>query len=247
MTESRRVRRRWWRRPLAAAFSAALMFTAGHPSSYEAESLAYGRLVRYRGAARLDGDMCLIPAAVQRAERMAAYAQRRRGGLALGPRNDGLRRRPGPQGPGQDPAFAAIGFDHERNEVVVTDENLFQVLVYDRLENTPRMPSSSKPKRVLAGDNTLIEFESGIYIDPKSGDIAAPNNDTVDTLVVFAQGSNGDVAPKRALQTPHGTFGVAVDEKRGEMFLDHAARLDRRRLPQGSRQGRGAAATAAGR
>jgi DNA-binding beta-propeller fold protein YncE len=27
------------------------------------------------------------------------------------------------------------------------------------------------------------------------------------------------VAPKRALHTPHGTFGIAVDEKRNEMFL----------------------------
>ena len=218
MTESGATRR-WWRRPLAAAFSAALMFTAGHPSSYEAETYAYGRLVRIEGLPDTSGDMCMIPAAVQRAERMAAYAQRRRGGLALGPETTVFAGDPGRKVQDKYPAFAAIGFDHERNEVVVTDENLFQVLVYDRLENTPADAEFSKPKRVLAGDNTLIEFESGIYIDPKSGDITAPNNDTVDTLVVFAQGSNGDVAPKRALQTPHGTFGVAVDEKRGEMFL----------------------------
>ena len=107
----------------------------------------------------------------------------------------------------------------QRNEVIVTDENLFQVLTYDRLENTPAGAEASKPKRVLSGDNTLIEFQSGLYIDPKNGDIFAPNNDTVDTLVVFAQGSNGDVTPKRALHTPHGTFGIAVDEKRNEMFL----------------------------
>ena len=103
--------------------------------------------------------------------------------------------------------------------MTVTDENLFQVLTYDRLENTPAGAEASKPKRVLSGDNTLIEFQSGLYIDPKNGDIFAPNNDTVDTLVVFEQGSNGDMKPKRALHTPHGTFGIAVDEKRNEMFL----------------------------
>ena len=31
--------------------------------------------------------------------------------------------------------------------------------------------------------------------------MVAPNNDTVDTLVVFAHGSEGNTAPKRALKT----------------------------------------------
>ena len=220
--EADNTRRRWSRRLLAGVFSAALMVTAGHPSYYAAERLAYGRLVRVDGLAGTNADtadMCMIPAAVQRAERMAAFTQqRRRAGLALGPETTIFAADPGRKIQDKYPAFAAIGFDHVRDEVVVT-ENLFQVLVYDRLENTPAAAEASKPKRVLAGDNTLIEFESGIYIDPKTGDITAPNNDTVDTLVVFAQGSNGDVAPKRALHTPHGTFGVAVDEKRSEMFL----------------------------
>jgi DNA-binding beta-propeller fold protein YncE len=116
-------------------------------------------------------------------------------------------------------AFAAIAVDPVRNEVTVTDENLFKVLTYDRLENTAAGAEASKPKRVLEGDATLIEFQSGLHIDPANGDIYAPNNDTVDTLVVFSHGSNGDVKPKRALHTPHGTFGIAVHEGRGEMFL----------------------------
>ena len=102
--------------------------------------------------------------------------------------------------------------------MILTDENLFQVLAYNRLDNTP--PSAiTTPKRVLAGDSTLIEFESGVHIDPASGDIFAPNNDTVDTLVVFKHGSTGDSAPIRALKTPHGTFGIAIDDRRNEMFL----------------------------
>ena len=36
---------------------------------------------------------------------------------------------------------------------------------------------------------------------------------------MFGHGADGDTAPKRALHTPHGTFGIAVHEGRQEMFL----------------------------
>jgi 6-phosphogluconolactonase (cycloisomerase 2 family) len=220
MRDPHSVPRRWAHRLLAVGFSAGLMLTAGHPAYYAAESFPYGRLARVEPLPDTSGDMCLIPAAVQRAERMAAFTQqRRRNPITLGSETTVFAADPGRKIQDKYPAFAAIAFDHARNEVVVTDENLFQVLTYDRLENTPADVEASKPKRLLSGDNTLIEFQSGLYIDPKNGDVFAPNNDTVDTLVVFAQGSNGDVAPKRALHTPHGTFGIAVDEKRNEMFL----------------------------
>lgn len=184
----------------------------------DAQFAPNGRLVKMEPLPDMDGEICLIPAAVQQAERIAAR-QSSRSGLPLTDATRVFAGDPGRKIQDKYPAFAAIGVDPERNEVIVTDENLFQVLAYDRLENTPATAEASKPKRVLAGDATLIEFQSGLYIDQKNGDIFAPNNDTVDTLVVFSQGSNGDVAPKRALHTPHGTFGIAVDEKRNEMFL----------------------------
>ena len=106
-----------------------------------------------------------------------------------------------------------------RNEVVLTDENLFQVLVYDRTENTPPGAEASKPKRVIAGEDTNIEFQSGVYVDQQTGEIFAANNDTRDTLVVFKHGSAGNVKPIRQVETPHGTFGVVVDEVHGELFM----------------------------
>ncbi|HWK10981.1 MAG TPA: beta-propeller fold lactonase family protein, partial [Vicinamibacterales bacterium] len=118
----------------------------------------------------------------------------------------------------QYPAFAAVAVDPVRDEVILTDENLFQVLAYNRLDSSAS-DAITTPKRVIAGENTLIEFESGVHVDPQTGDIIAPNNDTVDTLVVFKHGSSGDAAPIRALKTPHGTFGIAVDDRRNEMFL----------------------------
>jgi DNA-binding beta-propeller fold protein YncE len=116
-------------------------------------------------------------------------------------------------------AFSAVAVDPVHNEVIMTDENLFQIMVYDRTANTPPTAKMTEPKRVLAGEHTRIEFQCGLYIDPKNGDIYAVNNDTVDTLVIFDRNAKGDVPPTRDLHTPHGTFGIAVDEGAEEMFL----------------------------
>jgi DNA-binding beta-propeller fold protein YncE len=115
-------------------------------------------------------------------------------------------------------AYSAVAVDISHNEVVLTDENLFNVLVYDRQTNT-RATSVSDPKRIIGGLNTKIEFQCGLYIDPANGDIYAVNNDTVDSLVIFSRQAIGDVKPDRELHTPHGTFGIAVDEDAKELFL----------------------------
>ena len=116
------------------------------------------------------------------------------------------------------PAYSSIAVDMLRDEVVVTDENLFQIMVYDRRENTPAS-AISQPKRVIAGDNTRIAFQCGLYLDQGSGDIYAVNNDTRDELPVFSREARGDVPPDRRLETPHGTFGIAGDEEHQELFL----------------------------
>ena len=115
-------------------------------------------------------------------------------------------------------SYSSVAVDPTNNEVIVTDENLFNVLVYNRLDNTP--PTSiTEPKRSIGGLKTKIEFQSGVYVDPKNGDIYAVNNDTVDTLVIFSREAKGDVRPVREVHTPHGTFGIAVDEERQEVLL----------------------------
>ena len=115
--------------------------------------------------------------------------------------------------------FAAVAVDPVRNEIVVQDENLFQILVYDRMANTPPTATMTEPKRILGGPQTKIEFNCGLYIDPKTGDIYSVNNDTTDTIVIFAHGQEGNVPPTRELYTPHGTYGIAVDEVNQEMFF----------------------------
>lgn len=116
-------------------------------------------------------------------------------------------------------AYSAVAVDPVNNEVVMTDENLFQILVYDRLANTPANAKMTEPKRIISGEKTKIEFQCGLYIDPRNGDIYAVNNDTVDTLVIFSRNAKGNVPADRELRTPHGTFGIAVDEAAEEMYL----------------------------
>ena len=118
------------------------------------------------------------------------------------------------------PSYSGIAVDHKNNEVIITDQNLFQILVYDRLANSPASDLITKPKRVLGGEKTEIEFQSGLYVDPENGDIYAGNNDTVNKLVVFSRALEGDVAPTRELHTPDGrTFGIDVNEAKREMYL----------------------------
>lgn len=117
------------------------------------------------------------------------------------------------------PTFSAVAVDLQNNEIVLQDENLFQIMVYDRMTNTPATASLSEPKRVIGGHDTKSEFNCGLYIDPQSGDIYSVNNDTLDTMTVFSRQARGNVPPDRELHTPHRTYGIAVDETSQELFL----------------------------
>ena len=212
----RRVQRTAFRiRYVVVATLAAAAMVAEIDPEAAGFSAVHGRLVRMEA---LPPDVCAWPAAVQWAEQAATRQGRRAAALPLDASTKTFVGPPARKVQDQYPAFAAVAVDPVRDEVILTDENLFQVLAYNRLDSSAS-DAITTPKRVIAGENTLIEFESGVHVDPQTGDIIAPNNDTVDTLVVFKHGSSGDAAPIRALKTPHGTFGIAVDDRRNEMFL----------------------------
>ena len=117
------------------------------------------------------------------------------------------------------PTYSAVAVDPVRNEIILQDENLFQVLVFDSMANTPPSATMTEQKRVLGGDLTKLEFNCGLYVDPKTGDIYSVNNDTTDTMVIFSRNAQGNVKPDRELYTPHRTYGVAVDEEAQELYL----------------------------
>ena len=116
-------------------------------------------------------------------------------------------------------AYSAVAVDPTNDEVVMTDENLFSILSYNRTDNTPPAARMTEPKRIIRGETTDIEFQCSLYVDPVNGDIYAANNDTLGKLVIFSRQARGDVAPDRSINTPHTTFGIAVDEKTQELML----------------------------
>jgi DNA-binding beta-propeller fold protein YncE len=117
------------------------------------------------------------------------------------------------------PTYSAIAVDTNSNEVYLQDENLFGLKVFNRLDNTPPTAAFTEPKRQIGGINTKLEFNCGLYVDQRSGDVYSVNNDTVDTMVVFPRGAEGNAHPMREMETPHGTFGIAVDEGSQELYL----------------------------
>jgi DNA-binding beta-propeller fold protein YncE len=117
------------------------------------------------------------------------------------------------------PAFSSIAVDPVRNEVVMTDENRFRIMVYDRLATTPASAEQSTPKRVIGGLNTHTQYASDLYIDQPTGEIYVINNDTVHNTTIYGRDKNGDVPPDREFIVMQGNFGVAVDESRQELYI----------------------------
>jgi DNA-binding beta-propeller fold protein YncE len=117
------------------------------------------------------------------------------------------------------PVFSAVAVDAERNEVFLQDENLFQLMAFDRTTNTPPNAAFSEPKRAIRGPRTFLEFNCALYIDPKTGNIYSLNSDTERHMTVWDRNARGDASPLRKLHTPIASFGLAVDEETQELII----------------------------
>ena len=232
-----RTARRWFRPVgwgLVPALSLLLvgdrMGSSVPVSAADPQNTGHGTLVKYEALPTA----CVLPDPLERGAIRRQYTGTRQQPAASRLVNSPVRAIKDPY-----PSFASVAVDADRNEVVLTDESLFQILVYDRLENTTPGLEASKPKRILAGEETNIEFQSAVYVNPATGEIYAVNNDTRDTTLVFEPGAAGNVAPSRAVRTPHGTFGIAVAEAHDELFLSvqhDAGILTYRRAAAGNEQ-----------
>ena len=116
------------------------------------------------------------------------------------------------------PSFSGVAVNSEHNMLVVTDENLFQILEYDTHENTPPQSRFSEPKRIISGTDTRAEMMCGVYIDPKTREIYVMNNDTQSYIPVFAPDAKGNAKPERYLDGVRG-FGIAADEEAGLLYM----------------------------
>ena len=117
------------------------------------------------------------------------------------------------------PIYSSIAIDAVRDEVILQDTNLFGIKIFNRTDNTPLNSESTTPKRVIQGDATHCEYNNGLSVDPKSGEIYSVAMDTEDNVLVFAGGSSGNVAPVRILKTPHRNFASALDDENGELYV----------------------------
>jgi hypothetical protein len=193
------------------------------PETGQFQSIGNERLVSVEPLPSMGGQMCeLIPPGNQL--QLASFQAPQTGGSRPVPNSNPANVTAGNRPPVRvihDPyaTYSAVTVDSTRNEIILQDENLFQILTYDRMANTPPTATMTEPKRVIAGPKTKVEFNCGLYVDPKTGDIYSIANDTVDTMVVFTRDQKGNVPPSRELRTPHRTFGIAVDEKAEELFL----------------------------
>ena len=204
---------------IAAAFVVSSQEIDTARSVFGRKPTGQAQLVSIQPYPEMNGEMCQWVPASASSTLLAAFQQPRQGVPDEASRAEVEKRAPVRMIRDDYAAYSSVAVDPVNDEVVLTDENFFQILVYDRLDNTPPTARLTEPKRTIAGLKTEIEFQCGLYIDPMSGDIYAVNNDTVDTLVIFSREAKGNVPPDRALHTPHGTFGIAVDEEAQEMFL----------------------------
>lgn len=117
------------------------------------------------------------------------------------------------------PIYSSVAVDPVRDEVVLQDTNIFGIKIFNRTDNTPPRSESTTPKRVIQGDATHCEYNAGLSVDTKTGEIYSVSLDTQDNVIVFGSGASGDVAPIRILRTPHRNFASGVDDEKQELYV----------------------------
>ena len=117
------------------------------------------------------------------------------------------------------PIFSSVGVDASRNEVYLQDSNRWSIRVYGRLDNAKPGDPPNEPRRTISGDNSDIQFNSCVWVDPGSGNIFSVENDTGNSIVVFDNKATGDPAPIRKLKVTHRAQSMAIDDATGELFL----------------------------
>ena len=174
------------------------------------------RLISWEELPQLDGAMCQWVPASASMTLSAALQQASAPTSEEAAERDPLRVIRDPY-----PSFSSVVVDMERGEVIAGDENLFQLLVYDRLDNTPPGARLTEPRRVIAGDQTGLEFVCGLHLDQTTGDVYVINADTAAQMQVFSRSQEGNVPPSRVLNTGHEIRGrgIAVDAENQEIFI----------------------------
>ena len=211
------------------AVTAGIVFLGGSRQAIvKTQPFSDDRLISWEPLPEWNGEMCpWVPVSASSSLTAALQQSPGTGGTAAAPRASdqtrGERIERDPLRVIRDPypSFSVVAMDVERGEVVAGDENMFQILVYDRLENTPPGAAFTEPKRVIAGPDTGIEFVCGLYVDQPSGDIYAIHADTAAVMHVFTREQQGNEPASRELHTGGEARGrgFAVDSENNELFI----------------------------
>ena len=147
------------------ALTAGLVLSTGSPET-PATTRNFGddRLVSWEPLPAMEGEMCQwMPASASASLVAALQQQAGSGAAAMAPArpSDAARAEVAKRQPLfniTDPhfAYAGIAVDPIRNEVVIAEENLSSLLVYNRLENTPPAARMSEPQRIIGGEAAVL-------------------------------------------------------------------------------------------
>jgi 6-phosphogluconolactonase (cycloisomerase 2 family) len=117
------------------------------------------------------------------------------------------------------PIYSSVAVDDKRNEVFLQDNNLWSIRVYGRTDNAKPGTPPTEPRRVIAGNDTDVQFNSCVYIDPINGDVYSVENDIGDVIVTFEHDATGNAKPIRKLSVTHRAYAMAMDEQNQEFFV----------------------------
>lgn len=117
------------------------------------------------------------------------------------------------------PIYSSVAVDDKRNEVFLQDNNLWSIRVFSRLDNARPGTPPTEARRVIIGNDTEVQFNSCVYIDPANGDVYSVENDIGDVIVTFDHDATGNAKPIRKLRVTHRAYAMAMDEENQEFFV----------------------------
>lgn len=116
------------------------------------------------------------------------------------------------------PSFNGIAIDPVNNLLVMSDTNKKSLLVYNQASGD-NSPVETRPLRQIIGPSTNIGFVSGVAADSVNREVYGVNNDIEDRVVVFSSDAEGNVKPRRTLNVPYSSWGIALNQRRGEIAI----------------------------
>jgi len=117
------------------------------------------------------------------------------------------------------PIFAGVAVDAVNDKVVMTDDNHFSVLLYDR-----DVPGDSEEiteyRRRIQGPQTRLSSVCGVALDPETQEMYVLNTDFGNNMLVFSYEQSGNASPLRELSVDHGGWGIFLDRQvNNELFF----------------------------